>query len=84
MDPGTSELVRPSLEFFRDSFLTEGATPFAATDPRRIIPASMVGGAVTGGLSMTFGCTLRAPDSSELSAHARYVTVRDQSPGPWC
>ncbi|MFE1953949.1 fructose-specific PTS transporter subunit EIIC [Streptomyces sp. NPDC059524] len=43
------------------SFITEGAIPFAAADPLRVIPASMVGGAVTGALSMAFGCTLRAP-----------------------
>ena len=43
------------------SFITEGAIPFAAADPLRVIPAAMAGGAVTGGLSMTFDCTLRAP-----------------------
>ncbi|MYW69264.1 PTS transporter subunit EIIA [Streptomyces sp. SID8379] len=43
------------------SFITEGAIPFAAADPLRVIPASMAGGAVTGALSMVFGCTLRAP-----------------------
>ncbi|MEU5062042.1 MULTISPECIES: fructose-specific PTS transporter subunit EIIC [unclassified Streptomyces] len=43
------------------SFITEGAIPFAAGDPLRVIPASMAGGAVTGALSMAFGCTLRAP-----------------------
>lgn len=43
------------------SFITEGAIPFAAADPLRVIPSSMVGGAVTGALSMTFGATLRAP-----------------------
>jgi len=43
------------------SFITEGAIPFAAADPLRVIPASMVGGAVTGALSMAFGCSLRAP-----------------------
>ncbi|MEU6394098.1 fructose-specific PTS transporter subunit EIIC [Streptomyces sp. NPDC046939] len=43
------------------SFITEGAIPFAAADPLRVIPASMTGGAVTGALSMAFGCTLRAP-----------------------
>ncbi|CAM5436459.1 fructose-specific PTS transporter subunit EIIC [Streptomyces violaceorubidus] len=42
------------------SFITEGAIPFAAADPLRVIPSSMVGGAVTGALSMAFGCTLRA------------------------
>ncbi|MGW1897681.1 PTS fructose transporter subunit IIABC [Streptomyces hirsutus] len=43
------------------SFISEGAIPFAAADPLRVIPASMVGGAVTGALSMAFGATLRAP-----------------------
>ncbi|WP_329121421.1 PTS fructose transporter subunit IIABC [Streptomyces sp. NBC_01465] len=43
------------------SFITEGAIPFAAGDPLRVIPACMAGGAVTGALSMAFGCTLRAP-----------------------
>ncbi len=43
------------------SFITEGAIPFAAADPLRVIPASMAGGAVTGGLSMAFGATLQAP-----------------------
>jgi len=43
------------------SFITEGAIPFAAADPLRVIPSIMVGSAVTGGLSMLFGATLRAP-----------------------
>ncbi|MFF3986578.1 fructose-specific PTS transporter subunit EIIC [Streptomyces sp. NPDC001797] len=43
------------------SFISEGAIPFAAADPLRVIPSSMVGGAVTGALSMVFGATLRAP-----------------------
>ncbi|EYT79240.1 PTS lactose transporter subunit IIC [Streptomyces sp. Tu 6176] len=43
------------------SFISEGAIPFAAADPLRVIPASMVGGALTGALSMAFGATLRAP-----------------------
>ncbi|WP_103501875.1 MULTISPECIES: fructose-specific PTS transporter subunit EIIC [unclassified Streptomyces] len=43
------------------SFITEGAIPFAAADPLRVIPASMAGGAVTGALAMAFGSTLRAP-----------------------
>lgn len=47
--------------FLGASFITEGAIPFAAADPLRVIPASMLGGAVTGALSMAFGCTLRAP-----------------------
>lgn len=43
------------------SFITEGAIPFAASDPLRIIPSCAVGAALAGGLSMFFGCTLRAP-----------------------
>ncbi|BAS14888.1 PTS system fructose-specific EIIBBC component [Arthrobacter sp. Hiyo8] len=43
------------------SFISEGAIPFAAADPLRVIPASMVGGAVTGALSMAFGVTSQAP-----------------------
>ncbi|MFG2424066.1 fructose-specific PTS transporter subunit EIIC [Streptomyces sp. NPDC048448] len=43
------------------SFISEGAIPFAAADPLRVIPSAMAGGAVTGALSMIFGATLRAP-----------------------
>jgi PTS system fructose-specific IIC component len=43
------------------SFITEGAIPFAAADPLRVIPACVAGSAVAGGLAMFFGCTLRAP-----------------------
>ncbi|MFF9242836.1 fructose-specific PTS transporter subunit EIIC [Streptomyces sp. NPDC014801] len=43
------------------SFISEGAIPFAAADPLRVIPSAMVGGAITGSLSMTFDATLRAP-----------------------
>jgi len=43
------------------SFITEGAIPFAAADPLRVIPSGMLGSAVTGGLVMLFGNTLRAP-----------------------
>lgn len=42
-------------------FITEGAIPFAASDPAKVIPSCVVGSAVAGGLSMAFGCTLRAP-----------------------
>lgn len=42
-------------------FITEGAIPYAAADPVRVIPACMVGSALAGGLSMAFGCTLPAP-----------------------
>jgi PTS system fructose-specific IIC component len=43
------------------SFITEGAIPFAAKDPLRVIPACVAGAATTGALSMFFGCTLHAP-----------------------
>lgn len=43
------------------SFISEGAIPFAAADPFRIISSSVVGSAVTGGLAMAFNATLRAP-----------------------
>ncbi len=42
-------------------FITEGAIPFAAADPLRVLPSCIVGSAVAGGLSMAFGCTLQAP-----------------------
>ena len=43
------------------SFISEGAIPFAAADPLRVIPASMVGGAVTGAISMAAGVGSKAP-----------------------
>ena len=43
------------------SFITEGAIPFAAADPLRVIPAIMLGSAVTGGLSMAMEVAVRAP-----------------------
>lgn len=43
------------------SFITEGAIPFAAADPLRVIPSIMLGSAVTGALSMLFGAISRAP-----------------------
>ncbi|EIX4881322.1 PTS fructose transporter subunit IIBC [Vibrio vulnificus] len=42
-------------------FISEGAIPFAAKDPMRVIPACMAGGALTGALSMLFGAKLMAP-----------------------
>lgn len=42
-------------------FISEGAIPFAAKDPLRVIPSSIIGGALTGALSMLFGCKLMAP-----------------------
>lgn len=43
------------------SFITEGAIPYAAADPGRVIPACMIGAGTAGALSMAFGCTLQAP-----------------------
>ena len=43
------------------SFISEGAIPFAAADPLRVIPASMLGGALTGALTMAWGVTSQAP-----------------------
>lgn len=43
------------------SFITEGAIPFVASDPLHVIPATAIGAAVAGALSMVFGCTLMAP-----------------------
>ncbi len=42
-------------------FITEGAIPYAAADPLRVLPACIVGSGLAGALSMAFGCTLRAP-----------------------
>lgn len=42
-------------------FVTEGAIPYAATDPLRVIPSCAIGSALAGALSMVFGCALRAP-----------------------
>ena len=43
------------------SFISEGAIPFASSDPLRVLPACIIGSAVAGGLSMLFNCTLMAP-----------------------
>jgi fructose PTS system EIIBC or EIIC component len=43
------------------AFITEGAIPYAAEDPFRVIPACIIGSAVAGGVSMFFGCQLRVP-----------------------
>ena len=43
------------------SFITEGAIPFAAADPLRVLPACILGSATAGGLSMLFGCASPAP-----------------------
>ena len=42
-------------------FVTEGAIPYAAADPLRVLPSCVIGAAISGALSMTFGCALRAP-----------------------
>ena len=43
------------------AFITEGAIPFAASDPLRVLPSCVTGAATAGALSMAFGCTLMAP-----------------------
>ena len=43
------------------AFITEGAIPYAAADPLHVLPSCIVGSAVAGALSMSFGCTLMAP-----------------------
>ena len=43
------------------AFITEGAIPFAAADPARVLPSCIIGSGVAGALSMVFGCTLMAP-----------------------
>ena len=43
------------------AFITEGAIPFAASDPLRVLPSCIVGSALAGALSMAFNCTLMAP-----------------------
>ena len=43
------------------AFITEGAIPFAASDPLRVLPSCIAGSALAGALSMGFGCTLMAP-----------------------
>ncbi len=48
------------------SFITEGAIPYAAADPGRVIPANVVGAAVAGALTMMFGIKIRAPHGGIL------------------
>ena len=43
------------------AFITEGAIPFAASDPLRVLPSCILGSAAAGALSMAFNCTLMAP-----------------------
>lgn len=43
------------------AFITEGAIPFAASDPLHVLPACVAGSGIAGALSMLFGCTLMAP-----------------------
>ncbi len=58
------------------SFISEGAIPFAAADPLRVIPSMMAGGAVTGALSMMLGVGLRAP-------HGGIFVLFAFNPLPW-
>ena len=43
------------------AFITEGAIPFAASDPLRVLPSCIIGSAIAGAMSMGFHCTLMAP-----------------------
>ena len=43
------------------AFITEGAIPFAASDPLHVLPSCIIGSALAGALSMAFHCTLMAP-----------------------
>ena len=43
------------------AFITEGAIPFAASDPLHVLPSCIIGSAIAGVMSMLFGCTLMAP-----------------------
>ena len=43
------------------AFITEGAIPFAAADPARVLPSCIIGSGIAGAMSMAFGCTLMAP-----------------------
>jgi len=58
--PAEQENAKPAW-LLGASFITEGAIPFAASDPLRVIPSIMAGSALTGGLVMAFGSTLQAP-----------------------
>lgn len=58
---GTASIAAGNYNIMGLSFITEGAIPFAASDPLHVLPACAVGSAVAGGLSMAFGCTLMAP-----------------------
>ena len=66
-DPAAASSARPRRRTARPpgrwapSFITEGAIPFAAADPLRVIPSIMAGSALTGALAMGMGVTLRAP-----------------------
>ncbi len=59
-DDEEREAAKPAIALGA-AFITEGAIPFAAKDPLRVIPALMLGSAVAGALSMSFGVGLRAP-----------------------
>ncbi len=61
------------------SFISEGAIPFAAADPLRVIPSMMVGGAVTGALCQAFDVTLRGTPRR----HLRVLRDRQPADGSW-
>src|SRR3984893_17019599 len=53
--------ARKSVWVLGLAFITEGAIPYAAEDPLRVLPSCIIGSAVAGALSMFFGCQLRVP-----------------------
>lgn len=65
------------------SFITEGAIPFAASDPLHVLPACAIASAVAGALSMMFGCTLMAPSWRNLRIYHRRKSL-DVSAGTGC
>ena len=65
------------------SFITEGAIPFAAADPLRVIPSIMAGSAVTGGLAMAFDVALRAPHGGIFVLVRRRPTCSGSSSRWW-
>ena len=62
-------------------FVSEGAIPYAAADPLRVLPSCVVGSAVAVALSTTFGCALRAPHGLSLIhilAEERFALILEQ------
>ena len=64
------------------SFITEGAIPFAAADPVRVLPACIIGAGTAGALSMFFECTLRAPHGGILQSATHFSTLHPSQSVP--